>query len=65
MSFYLLGTDLKAKTKLRDKSANSDTQWADMRHRTKIVPKVRAWKTQGLKTQKEEILFYKTPFYLY
>ena len=61
MIFYLIGTKFEAKAKLRDKSVNLEIKWANVRHKEKLVPKVQAWRTQGLKCKKKR--FYSIKLY--
>ena len=51
MSFYLLGTKLEVKSKFKGKSVNLEIKWANMQRGTNMVPKVRTWKAQGLKSK--------------
>ena len=61
MVFYLVGTKLEAKAKLRAKSVNLEIKWVNVRHREKLVPKVQAWRTLGLKCKKKR--FYSIRLY--
>ena len=63
MVFYLIGTKFEAKVKLRAKSVNLEMKWANVRHKEKLVPKLQAWRTQGLKCKKK--IFYSIKLYFY
>ncbi|KAL1184438.1 hypothetical protein V6Z11_A01G044500 [Gossypium hirsutum] len=44
-------TKLEAKSKFKGKSVNLEIKWANMQRGTNMVPKVRTWKAQGLKSK--------------
>ena len=61
MIIYLIETKFEAKAKLMAKSMNLEIKWANVRHKKKLVPKVQAWRTQGLKCKKKR--FYSIKLY--
>lgn len=50
------GTKFEAKVKLRAKSVNLEIKWANVRYKEKLVPKVQAWRTQGLKSKRRDFI---------
>ncbi|XP_017604510.2 uncharacterized protein LOC108451317 isoform X2 [Gossypium arboreum] len=51
ISPYVEGTKLEAKSKFNGKSVDLEIKWANMQRGTNMVPKVRTWKAQGLKSK--------------